>query len=175
MLLHSKKNKNGKEFCFFSTDFMTPNKFDKLMFTWQEHLIIELQPVSCYCEFVVMPQQCGGRVGESERGRFAFPRWKMEKGSPEFEFLPFKELLCMPSWIGRFVPIPTLSFPLSGPLLMSCFSPYILPTLWALTCASVIHWTVFSHDGTHHGACTLNKRFIERPSFPRWMSWERVP
>lgn len=55
------------------------------------------------------------------------------------------------------MPIPTLSFLLSEPLLMSCFSPYILPTLWALTCASVIHWTVFFHDG----ACTLNKTSLK--------------
>ena len=27
------------------------------MFTRQEHLIIEIQPVSCYHEFVMMPQQ----------------------------------------------------------------------------------------------------------------------
>lgn len=100
---------------------------------------------------------CGGRVGENERGRFAFPWWKMEKGSPEFEFLSFKEVLCILSWIGRFMPILTLSFPLSEPLLMSCFSPYILPTLWALTCASVIRWTVFFHDG----ACTLNKTSLK--------------
>lgn len=87
MLLHSKKNKNGKEFCFFSNDFMTPNKFDKLMSTRQEHLIIEIQPVSCYCEFVVMPQQAveegWGRVKE---GDLPFLGERRRKGALSLNF-----------------------------------------------------------------------------------------
>lgn len=117
---------------------MTSDKFDKLMFTRKEHLIIKIQPVSWICHDATT--SCGGRVGESERGRFAFPWWKMEKGGPEFEFLLFKEVLCTPSWTGRFMPIPTLSFPLSEPLLMSCLSPYILPTcsgIWLVLLRSI--------------------------------------
>lgn len=108
------------------------------VFTWQEHLIIELQPVSCYCEFVVMPQQCGGRVGESERGDLPFPGGRWRKGSPEFEFLPFKEVLCMPSWIGRFVPSLPWAFLSQGlclwvasPLISSPHSGLWLVLLWS--------------------------------------------
>lgn len=96
------------------------------MFTWQEHLIIELQPVSCYCEFVVMSTAPWGKGGESERGR-DLP-FLVEDGErePWVEFLPFKELVH--ARLNRKVLCPSLPWAsLSGPLLMSCFSPYILP------------------------------------------------
>lgn len=113
-----------------------------------------------------------GKVGRAKE-EICLSRWKMEKGSPEFEFL-LKELLCMPSWIGRSVPIPTLSFPLRAfayELLLPLYPPHTLgfDLCFCDPLDCVLPWW---HPpwGLH----TTNA-FIERPSFLLWMSLRTGP
>ena len=45
----------------------------------------------------MMPQDVRAGAGRAKERHLPFPQWKMEKGGPEFEFLPYKEVLCTPA------------------------------------------------------------------------------
>lgn len=125
MLLHSRKNKMEKEFVSFQLISMTPNKFDQnsVFHHSKEHLINELQPVLIVWICCSATTMWGKGEGRAKRGRFAFPRWKMEKGALSLNF--YLSRTSVHARLNRkgIAHLPELSSP--GPLLMSCFSPYI--------------------------------------------------